>query len=65
MSELIQYTLVGLVVLAAVGYVGRRVWRSLQGRAADRCSGCSACSLSNTVAPDESISQASSGTRRH
>jgi hypothetical protein len=43
MSESIQYTLVGLVVLAAVGYLTRRVWRFFQGRAVGRCSGCSAC----------------------
>jgi hypothetical protein len=65
MSDVIQYILVALLVLSAAGYVGRRMWRSLQGRVADRCSGCSSCTLSSAVAQFKLTDQATSGTQHH
>ena len=44
MTDTIQYSLVGLVVVAALAYVVRRVWRLLRGLGSGRCGGCCGCS---------------------
>jgi hypothetical protein len=36
-----QLPLVAMIVLAAVAYLARRTWRSLMGRKAGGCAGCS------------------------
>lgn len=45
---MIQAVLVGICVLAAVGYAGWRVYRVLRLRR-DPCYGCSGCALKNQV----------------
>ncbi|MHB8969593.1 MAG: FeoB-associated Cys-rich membrane protein [Pirellulaceae bacterium] len=44
MADAIQYLVVGLLVAAAILYLGRRVVRQLSGRGNSRCGGCSSCS---------------------
>ena len=39
MADAIQYLVVGLIVLAAIVFVGRRVWSLLVGKGSGRCGG--------------------------
>jgi hypothetical protein len=56
MAEATQYLVVGLIVLAAFVFVGRRVWSLLVGKGSGRCGRCSSCSLTTvTMIPLESL----------
>lgn len=56
--DLLQNTIVGLILLAAVGYLARRVWLLTVARKAAGCaSGCSSC-------PSARMSQAKPGERK-
>ncbi len=56
MADATQYLMVGLIVLAAFVFVGRRVWRLLVGNGTGRCGRCSSCSLTTvTMVPPESL----------
>jgi hypothetical protein len=43
-----QMPLVALIVLAAVAYLARRVWRALAGRKSGGCGGCSCARAPST-----------------
>ena len=43
---MLQYIIVGIVVVAAAGYLCWRAWQSLSGKS-DPCAGCSGCALSD------------------
>lgn len=66
MSDGAQYAVVGLVVLAAVGYVIRRAWQLLRGRAAIRCSGCAGnCPVTRTLTSLEVPAPPAADTSTH
>ena len=58
MADAIQYLVVGLMVMLAVVFLGRRVWRLMRGRGNGRCGGCSSCSSTTvTLVSLESLEQ--------
>ena len=43
---MLQYIIVGIIVIASAGYLCWRAWRSLSGKG-DPCAGCDGCALSD------------------
>jgi hypothetical protein len=65
MAAAIEYFVVGLMVMAAVIFIGRRVWCLLHGKGSGCRGGCSSCSSTTvTIVPLESLSKISSDACR-
>ncbi|MCR5078274.1 MAG: FeoB-associated Cys-rich membrane protein [Prevotella sp.] len=49
-----QYIVLAVVLAAAIGYVGYRLWRTIQS-AGDPCHGCSGCAIHDQLKKQQQL----------